>query len=345
VIEGVRRYLFGSSQLAISDTGTMVYLPGPTRSSATERVLSIATRDGAATNLGAPTGDYAHVRASRDGTRLAIDTDDGRNANIWIYRLAEKSALQRFTIGGNNRLPVWSPDGRFLAFQSDRGGDLAIYRQRVDGADPAERLTAAVEGERHLPESWSPDGRHISFAVQRDSRYRLHTLTVADKKVTAVSGAESEEPPNSIFSPDGKWLAYANGPAGGVATPNRGVFVQPFPPSGAIYQAPRQVLDFHPVWSARGDELMYVPSATSGQMAAVSISTQGGVTFGAPVMFRSMVTGDRLSGEYRAFDTLPDGRFVGITSPLDPTSPGGSSADLRVVLNWFEELKRTTARQ
>ena len=44
-------------------------------------------------------------------------------------------------------------------------------------------------------------------------------------------------------------------------SPDRGVFVQPFPPTGAIYQAPKVFIDFHPVWSPNGRELMYVSAA------------------------------------------------------------------------------------
>ena len=98
-------------------------------------------------------------------TRLAIGSDDGKEAAVWIYRLGETSALQRLTLEGRNRFPIWSPDGARVAFQSDRGGDLAIYVQRVDGTGRAERLTKAGNGESHVPESWSPDGRYILLSV------------------------------------------------------------------------------------------------------------------------------------------------------------------------------------
>ena len=49
--------------------------------------------------------------------------------------------MQRLTFGGSNRYPVWSRDGRWVAFQSDRDGDRAIFRQAADGSGTAERLT------------------------------------------------------------------------------------------------------------------------------------------------------------------------------------------------------------
>jgi hypothetical protein len=63
------------------------------------------------------------------------------------------------------------------------------------------------------------------------------------------------------------------------------------------------------------------------------------VTFGTPVRFPASVTGDRVSSEPRAWDMLLDGRFIGITSTAE-----GALRDflpeMRLVLNWFEELKQ-----
>ena len=94
------------------------------------------------------------------------------------------------------------------------------------------------------------------------------------------------------------------------------------------------------MWSKGGHELIYVPSAVSGQLAAVGVTTQPGVTFGTPSLLPARVTADRPSGAARAYDILPDGRFVGLVNTNEPEA--GRSAvtpDIRLVLNWFEELK------
>ncbi len=257
-----------------------------------------------------------------------------------MYPLSGASTVQRLTLAGNSRFPVWSPDARWIVFQSDRAGELGMWRQRADGTGVAERLTTAAGGEDHVPEAWSPDGRHLSASISKRAggrnEYVLWVLTLDDRKATAF-GVASNEPIGSVFSPDGKWLVYGKGGTS-VTDPNRGIFVQPFPATGAVYQAPRQLMDYHPVWAASGAELVYTAGAAVGQMAAVKVAHASGVTFGAAVLFPASVSGNRLSSEPRAWDMLPDGRLIGITSATDPAARS-SSSEIQVVLNWFEELK------
>ena len=143
-----------------------------------------------------------------------------------------------------------------------------------------------------------------------------------------------------MFSPDGRWVAYASAPLAGGTSANRGVYVQPFPSIGTAYQVPKQQLDFHPTWGPKGTELFYVPTAASGQLAAVSVTTQPSVTFGTQPNLPARVMANRTSGETRAYDVLPDGKFVGVVSSSELDSLGAVAApQIRVVLNWFDELK------
>jgi Tol biopolymer transport system component len=278
------------------------------------------------------------VRVAPDGKTLAITTDDGQGGIIWTHVLGSAAPLRRLTLEGRNAFPVWSPDGLRLAFQSDRQGGPGIYLQKVDGTGSAERLTTAASNETHIPESWSPDGGYLAFSVVRDLRYSLSVISLADRRVAPVAGVESAEPLGAAFSPDGKWLAYASSPPGaGGQSANRGIFLQPFPANGEIFQAPKQSLDFHPVWRRDGKELIFVPSAASDRMAVVPIVTRPTLNFGPVSTVPQRVSGYRLSSEHRAYDILPDGQFIGL-SPT--TTPGPLSTELRIVLNWFEELKR-----
>ena len=344
----MRRGLGGNLQLAISDAGALIYMPGRTETDQGPRVLAIGDRSGTITRVMVPPAAYSHVRVSPDGTRAAIGVDDGNQASVQIYALNGRSAVRRLTLEGKNRFPVWSPDSQWLAFQSNRAGDVGLFRQRADGTGVAERLTTAASGEEHVPESWSPDGRLVSFTIGKVSGAAtgsaLWMLSLADKKTAPFAGVTSWEPIGSVFSPDGKWLAYAtaNDPTAtdqAAAAANRGIFVQPLPPTGAVYPVPRQLVDFHPAWSASSAELVFTAAAITGQMVAVGITTAGEVTFAAPLRFPATVTGDRLSRERRAWDILPDGRFIGIVSgTVDATR--SAPAEMLLVLNWFEELKK-----
>jgi serine/threonine protein kinase len=348
VVEGVSRARgtgTGMANIAISPSGTLVYVPGPATPAADMGQLAVADRTGLVTPLKLASGPWVHVRASRDGKQLVLDSDDGKEAIVWIYDMAATSSIRRLTLPleGQNRFPIWSPDGHRVVFQSDREGDLALFAQQTSGTGAVERLTKPEKGEAHVPGSWSRDGKHLAFTVVKEGRYSLWMLSLPERTTAPFGHVTSAEPIEPVFSPDGRWIAYASGPTSneGSTAPDRGVFIAPFPPTGERHQVPKQLVDFHPLWSADGRELFYTASMVSGQIAVVRVATQPVVTFGMPEQFPARVTADRLSNETRAYDILPDGRFIGLTSVLGTPNPQSSQGfQLRVVLNWFEELKQ-----
>ena len=99
-------------------------------------------------------------------------------------------------------------------------------------------------------------------------------------------------------------------------------------------------INFHPTWTS-GNELIYVTAAAAGQFASVKVGTARGVDFTTPEMLPARVTGSRINSQSRAYDTMPDGRFIGVIDATEQNdSRGGTETDVRVVFNWFEELKR-----
>jgi eukaryotic-like serine/threonine-protein kinase len=124
----------GSAYFSFSDTGSLIYVPGPAFASLSlRRTLALIDRAGSAKPLGLPPGTYAFPRISPDGRRVAYAADDGKEANVYLYGLSGQTAPQRLTFGGSNSYPIWSADGQRVAFQSDREGDLGIFWQPVDG--------------------------------------------------------------------------------------------------------------------------------------------------------------------------------------------------------------------
>ncbi|MEQ1759783.1 MAG: protein kinase, partial [Vicinamibacterales bacterium] len=339
VIEGVQRGSPGGgrpAQFAISNNGTVLYLPGPTGALNDAFRTLVLTRGASSTLLPIPAGPYVHPRVSRDGRRLAYGTDSAGKADIWVYDIGSAAAPRRLTFAGHARFPVWSGNGQFIAFQSEHEGDKAIFRQRADGSGATERLTRPDAGTEHVPESWSPDGAHLLYRVVKDGTHTLWDLTLGGT-AAAIGGVRSVQPTGAVFSPDGRWLAYASSDVpGGAASPNRGIFIQPYPATGARYQAPKTSLDFHPAWAADGAGLFYVPAAAS-RPVMVKVQTRPTVAFGA-VTALDRVPPPGLVGTFpRGYDVLPDGGFVTATDDAGGT---GERPELRVILNWFEELKR-----
>jgi eukaryotic-like serine/threonine-protein kinase len=337
-IVGVRRAVGGTSggaQLAVSASGTLIYLPGPAAAYSTGGTLVIGDGRSDPTPLKVPDGIYAHPRVSPDGRLLAVSRSDAGSPDIWTYELSGGAEMQRLTFGGRSRFPIWSADSHRVTYQSMR--DRGIWWEAVDGGTP-ERLTTPLENEEHVPESWSPDGSRLLFAVQKGLVNSLWVLTMADRKTMPIGQIQSAESLSVTFSPDGRWIAYASTErSGGVVSPNRGVFVEPFPPTGAKRQAPKRLLDYHPRWAPDGNGIWYVPGAAR-PLVLVPIRLQPSIVFGMPAeMTRAPLPG-MLSLDVRGYDVLPDGRIVSVSR----TTAGAAEFPLefRVVLNWFEELKR-----
>src|SRR5262249_51065731 len=123
ILEGVGRAGASGTQYSFSMDGSLVYEPG-TAMAAVARELALIDRAGKVHSLGVPPRPYYHPRISPDGRRLVVGTDDGSEAVIWVLDdLKGQSPLRRLTFGGRNMFPIWSPDGRYITFASDREGD------------------------------------------------------------------------------------------------------------------------------------------------------------------------------------------------------------------------------
>ena len=339
VVAGVRRVtggVSGTALLATSETGTMVFVPGPA-TSLTSMSLVLGDGRGDPALLKVPPAPYMHPRASPDGRVLVVGRNDGQSSNIWTYDLSGKAEIRRLTFDNVSRFPVWFADSRRITFQSARDGDLAIWWQAADGGT-AERLTRPAEGEEHVPESWSPAGTHLLFSVRKAAVFSLWMLTLEGRKIEPFRAIQSADPLGASFSPDGRWVAYASTEkTGGILSPNRGVFVEPFPSTGQKHQAPKLLLDYHPTWAPDGRSIFYVPGANR-PIVSVPITTRPSVEFGRPVELPHAPMPGRLSIDHRGYDLLGNGRIVSV-SPASGEDQS-ASVEIRVTLNSFEELKR-----
>jgi dipeptidyl aminopeptidase/acylaminoacyl peptidase len=340
VMVGVRRptgLATGAAQLSVSTNGTLAYVPGPTSPSATRNVL-IGDGSSEPVALKIPPALYVHPRASPDGKTIAVGRINGQESDIWTYDLSGATEIRRLTFGGNNRFPVWSSDSRRITYQSARDGDRGIFWQNADGTGTAERLTTAAAGEEHVPESWSRDGTRLLFAVVQGASRALWVLAIDDRKSQPFGSVQSRESFSASFSPDGQWVAYAfTDRTGGLTSANRGVFVEPFPPTGEKHQVPKLAVDFHPVWAPDGKRIFFVPAAAR-PMASVPIVTSPSIAFGTAAELPGVPRPGFLSTDLRGYDVLRDGRVI--SSTASDAAATTLRPEVRVVLNWFEELKR-----
>ena len=347
VIEGVRRGAFaevvsGIAQFSVSSTGSLVYAPAPFAAGSTQRDLVIINRKGESEPLKLPQRGYEFPRVSPDGKQLAFGTNDGGAAHVWIYELAGTRSPRQLTFEGRNRFPIWTADSQYVAFQSDRDGDLAVFRQRTDGATAAERLTKADVGSAHFPRAWSPDGRTLLVAGAQDFNFAksLFTFAVPDRKVTPlVESPSTVDTADATFSPDGRWIAYSS---------DAQVFAQPFPSTGAKYLIAAGAV--HPIWSRDGKELYFEDlgrrGPENGPLNVVNVTTQPTFAFGNPVSVPSGPLPLGFTRLERQYDVMPDGR--GLVAAVDVGQSDSAVpvvTQLEVVLNWTEELKRLAPRK
>ena len=329
VVEGIRRAgaATGTAQFGFSRSGSLIYIPGLASGLGNQQDLAWVDRTGGAESLKLPARSYRHVRISPEGKRITFGTDDGGEASVYVYAPGSGTSMQRMTFEGNNRFPIWAADGNRIAFQSDREGDLGIFWQPAAGG-PAERLTKANDGTSHVPESWAGD--RLLYTMTKGSSVTLWTLSLQERTPARFGALESSTPIGSVFSRDGRWIAYSI---------DNTVFVQPFPATGSTYQISRTNAGHHPIWSSDGKELFYEPR--QGQLVAVPVQTQPNFTFGNPVSWPGGF-GSTVNFASRNRDIAPDGkRFISPVSVVSVTSV----QEVRVVLNWLEELKRLAPTQ
>lgn len=109
------------------------------------------------------------------------------------------------TPGIREKYVAWSPNGRWVAYMSDRTGEDELYVSPQDGLSPEIRIT--FDGKMfRLPPQWSPDSRKLLFS---DKDTRLWYVDVADKKPVLIDQDKYADLTDYTFSPDSNWVAYS----------------------------------------------------------------------------------------------------------------------------------------
>ena len=337
ILEGVVTTLVSAgAQFSFSETGNLVYVAG--RSGGQNVSIYWMDREGKFTPLRATPGDYLSPAFSPDGKRLALDINDGKRRDIWLYEW-ERDTLTRLTFGGEaNRSPVWTPDGQRIVYSSlEKGGSPNLWWIRADGAGDAQRLTESKNPQ--FTGSWRPDGKVLAFwQLNPGTNYDIMTLPIEGDEKSGWKPGEPKPFVNSAFieavpafSPDGRWLAYASNESGSFE-----VYVRPFPGPGGKWQISTGG-GLYPNWSRNGKELFY--RTEDSKIMAVTYAASGD-SFHAdkPQLWSPGQFTEGGAGNYN-FDLHPDGkRFAVLKAP--GTEQAAAVNKVGFIFNFFDELRR-----
>jgi Tol biopolymer transport system component len=330
VVEDVMQFpLSGCAQYSLSATGSLIYVPGGVQGAQLRMVW--VSRNGAEQPVAAPARAYLNPRLSPDGHRIGVTIPE-QESQTWLNDLY-REALTRLPFEVNaNPYPVWTPDGKRIAFSSNKERPFNISWQLADSSGGLERLTTSEYPP--VPNSWSPYRQLLAFIESNPTTgWDVWVLRLGDS--SAVSGQVRKAQPfvqkpftegAPRFSPDGHWLAYISDESG-----HRGIYVQPYPgPRGKwqISTAGRT----EAVSKRNGRELFY---RSGEKMMAVDIATQSGFAPGKPgMLFEGQCQPTPVT--FPTHDVSPDGqRFLMLSDSAEAVP-----TQINVALNWFEELKR-----
>jgi eukaryotic-like serine/threonine-protein kinase len=313
-----------------SANGMLLYAEG----AAKNRQLVWFDRSGK--QVGGVPGDdaYAGIGLSHDGKKLVYYLD-GTGFDVWSFDIARGVKIP-LTFGSSsgqgNLYPVWSPDGKYVAYTSFRDGKYGLYQKSADGSGSEIQLLESTDHFR-VPTSWSTDGRFLAYHEGVSGRtyangvpggWSIWMLPLFGDLHAYPFIQSTFSAREANFSPDGKWLAYCSNEAGEYR-----VYVVPFPGPGGKWQV--SLGDGRgPIWRRDGKEIFYL--SADNKLMAVNVEASGGsfVSGQAHTLFDS-----HSYGVFGRYDASADGqRFVVVHEGNRP------STTLTFVTNWPAELKK-----
>ena len=317
-----------SSNFAVSDLGTLIYLTAPAGDGSGTK-LAVIDRSGKSSFLPAEARDYSDPRVSPNGRFLAVHLQGDQN-DVWVAD-AERGALTRISFDdGEDETPAWSPDGRTVAWSSSRSGLLrGIFRRPADGSG-SEELIWSLDKHCHVRD-WSSDGKTLVIeTLDPNTSGDIWRLNLEGTPTASPFLQSSFNERNSRLSPDGKWLAYVSDESG-----RDEVYVQAFPQGGSKLQVTSSGGD-QPVWSHDGSKLFI---RAAGSIQEVAFRPGAPPSIGAMTsLFKDHFESPQ-AGAHTGYDVFPDGRFLMIQSQ----ALAGAREEIVVVVNWIEEIKKQLA--
>jgi Tol biopolymer transport system component len=268
----------------------------------------------------APAGNYREPMVSPDGRQVAVGTG-GVGENIWIFDTTGFDRGRRLTFEGGET-PIWSPDGRWIAYISASAKGYGVFRKRADGSGQEELLLES--GMTSWVDAWSPDGATLlveRFIPEKGSD--LWFLPLVGERQPMVFLDTPADECHASFSPDGRLVVYVSDQSG-IAQ----VYVETVPPTGSRWQVSRDGGDW-PAFRADGKELFF--AGLDRKLYAVPISSSTPFTFGAPESLMRLRTPQPAITSNRTYvSAAADGRRFLVDQLI--AAEGGER--IEVIKNW-----------
>jgi Tol biopolymer transport system component/predicted Ser/Thr protein kinase len=317
---------YGTPGFSVSRNGILAYRTADR----SESRLSWFDRSGRRLGIVGPSGFYRSHRLSPDGTRIAATrVDPQRETNdIWILEVDRDSSLRLTFDPSDDSMPVWSPDGSRIAFDSARK-PAAIYQKLSSGAGSEERIS---QEKLRFPLDWSSDGQLLVFQYSFPAtRGNIGLLPLSGNGKPRELIATAADEVQAQLSPDGRWIAYCSDESGQYE-----VYVRPFPSSEGRWQV-SVAGGYEPRWRRDGKEIFYL--AADRKLMAVPVQAAGSTPQAGTVtaLFETPVRGFLQGWENsNRYDVTADGQRFLINVPTE----GFASAPMVVVLNWTTGPKK-----
>ncbi|MEO6325551.1 MAG: protein kinase [Thermoanaerobaculia bacterium] len=315
---------FSDSWFAVSDNGTLVYVPGELL----KGTLAWVTRDGRVTPLFDKPAPLSDPLLSPDGERVAFqDRDDV----LWTMELRRGTRIRlSFDGEGVNAYPVWSRDGTRVVWSSNRTGDWDIYSAPAAGGPVTKILTRKGN---QFALSLAPDGT-LLFNERSKAGTGANLMTLSpDGTVAPFLVSQPASKAGGQFSPDGSLVAYVSDETG-----RDDVYVRPFRGRGDAIAVSSDGGNA-PKWSPDGTELFY---RRADAFLAATVTRKGDeIIVGDPRKLFELKVAPGRSSFQAGYSLSPDGRRL-LVQVQDPRA---LPTQMNIVQNWFEELSaRVPAR-
>ena len=281
--------------------------------------------------VGVPDSSLSSPHLSPDGRRVAAYRTVQGNTDIWLL---DGTRSTRFTFDSSRHLfPLWSPDGKYIVFDSNRKGHRDLYIKASNGAGSEELLLESAQDKTAY--DWSRDGRYLLYSSLDPQTSRdIWVLPMQGDRRPFVFVNTRFDERAAQFSPDGHWVAYISNESGRFE-----VYVRPFGrTSSEVAGGQWQVSTsggLAPRWRSDGKELYYI--APDDKLMVAQVRTSG-ATFepGTPVaLFQTQIYGGGNDpGTGIQYDVSGDGRFL-----IDTVKEDASSS-IMLLQNWTASLKK-----